>query len=152
MKRKSLAPNIQIAAVNWSKQQQALSEVRREVFIVEQNVPEELEWDDIDAVCRHVLASDINQTLPQQMPVGTGRLVADGQIGRMAIRKQYRRQGIGHAILQKLIALAICDGHKKLYLHAQLTAVPFYEDAGFKAQGDTFIDAGIPHIKMYTWV
>lgn len=152
MSIKSITDNIQVAVVSWSEQQQALSEVRREVFITEQKVPEELEWDDIDADCRHVLASDTSYSSLLQIPVGTGRLLADGQIGRMAVRKEYRRQGIGYAILQKLIELAICDGHKQIYLHAQLTAVPFYKQAGFKAQGETFMDAGIPHIKMYTWV
>ena len=136
--------NIKIIEVDWSEQQEALSDIRREVFIEEQHVPKDLEWDGLDAECRHVLAYD--QT--QQLPVGTGRLVADGQIGRMAIRKDYRRNGIGHKILQKLIELAIRDGHTQVYVHAQLYVVEFYQQAHFEISGDTFMDAGIPHVKM----
>ena len=72
---------IDIAEVNWSEQQAALSQIRREVFIEEQHVPEGLEWDGLDPECRHVLAVASDSGLP----VGTGRLVADGQIGRMSV-------------------------------------------------------------------
>ena len=133
-----------VTEVNWSDQQEALSQIRREVFIQEQHVPEDLEWDGLDPGCRHVLAVECDSVLP----VGTGRLVADGQIGRMAIRKDYRRQGIGRKILQQLIEIAIQDGHKQVYLHAQLTAVDFYIQAKFEVCGETFMDAGIPHVKM----
>jgi len=136
--------NILITEVEWSQQHAILSAIRREVFIVEQNVPEELEWDGIDTECCHILALDTSRDLP----IGTGRLVTDGQIGRMAIRKDYRRQGIGHRILQQLIKLAIRDGHTQVYLHAQLTAVAFYQQANFKIIGKTFVDAGIAHVKM----
>ena len=135
---------IEVMEVNWSEQQVALSQIRREVFIEEQHVPEALEWDGLDPACRHVLAVDKETGLP----VGTGRLVADGQIGRMAIRHDYRRQGIGRQILQQLIALARRDGHEQVYLHAQLYVVEFYLQAQFEACGETFMDAGIPHVKM----
>jgi len=135
---------IEVMEVNWSEQQVALSQIRREVFIEEQHVPEALEWDGLDPACRHVLAVDKEIGLP----VGTGRLVADGQIGRMAIRHDYRRQGIGRQILQQLIALARRDGHEQVYLHAQLYVVEFYLQAQFEACGETFMDAGIPHVKM----
>ena len=135
---------IDVSEVSWSEQQAALSQVRREVFIEEQQVPETLEWDGLDPQCRHVLAMDRESGIA----VGTGRLVADGQIGRMAIRKEYRRQGIGHRILQQLLEIARRDGHQQVYLHAQLTAVVFYQQAKFEACGETFMDAGIPHVKM----
>ena len=136
--------SIKIFEADWTQQQEALSGIRREVFIEEQNVPEELEWDGIDAVSVHVLAYDNFNDIP----IGTGRLASDGQIGRMALRKDYRRQGIGHAILKKLIELALRDGHSNVYLHAQLYVVDFYKQAGFEAVGETFMDAGIPHVKM----
>jgi len=136
--------NIDVKEVHWSEQQATLSQIRREVFIDEQHVPAALEWDGLDPQCRHVLAVDRDAGLP----VGTGRLVADGQIGRMAIRKGYRRQGIGRQILQQLLELARRDGHQQVYLHAQLTAVAFYQQAKFEACGETFMDAGIPHVKM----
>jgi len=133
-----------VMEVSWSEQQVALSQIRREVFIEEQHVPKDLEWDGLDPECRHVLAVECDSGLP----VGTGRLVADGQIGRMAIRKDYRRQGIGRRILQQLIELARRDGHKQVYLHAQLTAMAFYQQAQFEVCGETFMDAGIRHVKM----
>ena len=136
--------NIKMTEVDWSEQQEALSDIRREVFIEEQQVPKDLEWDGLDTKCRHVLAYD----LTQELPVGTGRLVSDGQIGRMAIRKDYRRKGIGHKILQQLIEMAKGDGHTQVYLHAQLYIMEFYQQAGFEVSGDTFMDAGIPHVKM----
>ncbi len=136
--------NIQIMEADWSQQQPVLAMIRHEVFIVEQQVPEELEWDGVDADCRHVLALDKSLDLP----IGTGRLVPDGQIGRMAIRKDYRRQGIGYAILQKLIELSIRDGQTQVFLHAQLYAVAFYQKAQFKVSGETFMEAGIAHVTM----
>ncbi|MDH5407421.1 MAG: GNAT family N-acetyltransferase [Gammaproteobacteria bacterium] len=136
--------NIEVKEVSWAEQEQALSQIRREVFIEEQHVPEELEWDGLDPDCRHVLAVDQDSGVP----IGTGRLVADGQLGRMAVAKDYRRQGIGHKILQLLLDIARRDGHTQVYLHAQLTAVEFYQLAKFVASGDTFMDAGIPHINM----
>lgn len=136
--------NIDVKEVSWAEQQMALSQIRREVFIEEQDVPEELEWDGLDPECRHVLAIDSDSGLP----VGTGRLVGDGQIGRMAILKGYRRHGIGHKILQQLIKLARQDRHAEVYLHAQLYVVDFYQQANFEASGETFMDAGIPHVKM----
>ena len=143
-----MSANIKIVEVSWSKAHKAISEVRRTVFIEEQKVPKELEWDGIDKDCRHILAREFSLEHPHGIPVGTGRLVSDGQIGRMAILKDYRRLGIGRRILQELIRLAISDGHRQVFLHAQLSAVEFYQRAGFESTGDTFMDAGIPHIKM----
>jgi len=135
---------IDITEVDWSQRHEALSDIRREVFIEEQQVPKDMEWDGIDPECRHVLALDTSNDLA----VGTGRLVADGQIGRMAIRKDYRRNGIGHKILDQLLEVAKRDGHKHVYLHAQLYIVEFYQQAHFEVIGETFMDAGIPHVKM----
>jgi len=139
-----MATNILIAEVDWTQQQAVLSSIRRTVFIEEQHVPEELEWDGIDTDCRHVLAQDTSRNLA----IGTGRLVADGQIGRMAILGHYRNRGIGGGVLRQLIELAKRDGHRQVYIHAQLTAVDFYQKANFKIVGNTFMDAGIAHVKM----
>ncbi|MDH5446460.1 MAG: GNAT family N-acetyltransferase [Gammaproteobacteria bacterium] len=136
--------SIEVKEVSWAEQEVALSEIRREVFIEEQHVPKDMEWDGLDPRCRHVLAIESETGVP----VGTGRLVPDGQIGRMAIRKAFRNQGIGRQVLQKLIELARCDGHKSVFLHAQISAVNFYLPAGFVAEGKTFMDAGIPHVNM----
>ncbi len=135
---------IDIIEAEWPRDQNALGMIRQEVFIEEQHVPEALEWDGLDSECRHVLARDLSTDLP----IGTGRLVADGQIGRMAICKDYRRNGIGSLLLEKLLELAKLDGHTQVYLHAQLYVVDFYKKAHFEVSGATFMDAGIPHVKM----
>lgn len=139
-----MATNILIAEVDWAQQHARLSAIRRTVFIEEQHVPKDLEWDGIDVDCRHVLAQDTGR----KIAIGTGRLVADGQIGRMAILSHYRGRGIGSGILRQLIELARRDGHRLIYIHSQLTAVNFYQKANFKVSGNTFIDAGIAHVKM----
>ena len=136
--------NIHIAEANWTTQQAQLTSIRRQVFVEEQQVPEELEWDEFDSQCRHVLAIDIDTTLP----VGTGRLSTDGKIGRMAVIMSYRKQGVGCKILQKLVELAMQDGLQQVYIHAQIHAAPFYQGFDFIKEGETFMEAGIPHVKM----
>ncbi|MFV2056623.1 MAG: GNAT family N-acetyltransferase [Thiohalomonadales bacterium] len=136
--------SIQILPADWKTQHTILSEIRRTVFIEEQQVPEELEWDELDPSCLHVLALDSHSDIP----VGTGRLSTDGKIGRMAVIKQYRRRGIGCEILKKLIELAIANGSQQVYLHAQLQALPFYQTFEFVIEGKTFMEAGISHVKL----
>ncbi|MDH5570656.1 MAG: GNAT family N-acetyltransferase [Gammaproteobacteria bacterium] len=132
-----------VRVANWQTDKQALSEVRRKVFIEEQNVPEELEWDEFDETAHHILVVDINN-----IPIGTGRIKPDGQIGRMAVLKDWRNKGVGNMILKALLNQAIESDYKKLYLHAQTTAIPFYEQSGFIINSDEFMDAGIPHRTM----
>ena len=126
----------------WDKDQDNLSKVRRAVFIEEQQVPEELEWDDDDKTCVHILVSDNNT------PMATGRIKMDGHIGRMAVLKNYRNKGVGSSILQALIDFSKTLKMKSVYLHAQTTAIPFYEKHGFKISSEKFMDAGIPHKTM----
>ena len=126
----------------WDKDQTPLREVRRTVFIEEQKVPEELEWDDDDKTCIHVLVSDNNT------PIATGRIKMDGHIGRMAVLKDYRNKGIGSAVLDALINFSKTLKMKSVYLHAQTSAIPFYEKHGFKISSEEFMDAGIPHKTM----
>jgi len=132
-----------IIQTNWEKNQKELSNIRREVFIEEQQVPEELEWDEFDDTSHHVLALDNNNK-----PIGCGRIKPDGQIGRMAVLINWRKQGIGKAILNNLLEFAIQSGYAKCYLHAQITAIPFYEKFGFLITSPEFMDAGIPHKTM----
>jgi len=126
----------------WDKDQTLLSEIRRRVFIEEQQVPEELEWDDDDKTCVHVLVTDNN------IPIATGRIKMDGHIGRMAVLKDYRDKGVGSTVLRALIDFSKTLNMKSVYLHAQITAIPFYEKHGFKTNSDEFMDAGIPHKSM----
>jgi len=117
--------------------------IRFEVFVQEQNVPAELEMDQMDAVCLHAVAYDEAGT-----PVGTGRLLPDGHIGRMAVRKPGRGNGVGGALLQALMAQARARGDQLVVLSAQTHAAPFYLRHGFSIDGEEFFEAGIPHINM----
>ncbi len=134
---------LELKKTNWETDQDALSIVRRRVFIEEQNVPEALELDEYDKGCAHVLALDARRN-----PVAVGRIKLDGQIGRMAVLPQYRNLGIGSAVLHALLELASELGCEPVYLHAQITAMPFYQKHGFVACSDEFIDAGIMHRTM----
>ena len=128
---------------NWATLQSDAGAVRREVFVVEQKIPEELEWDAMDAVCVHAVAYDeAGQSL------GTGRLLPDGHIGRMAVKLAGRGQGVGAAILQALMAQARQRGDIAVLLNAQTQAEAFYQRFGFRRYGDEFMEAGIPHISM----
>lgn len=126
----------------WADEQLAISAIRRAVFIDEQGVPEALEWDGLDADASHVLA------YVDGRPIATGRLLASGHIGRMAVLADFRGFGIGAAVLGRLLALAKRAGLTKISLNAQVHAQGFYARHGFVAQGATFLDAGIPHVAM----
>jgi predicted GNAT family N-acyltransferase len=118
--------------------------VRTTVFIDEQRVPLELEFDDRDALCRHVLAFE------GSTPIGTARLDLDygGKVGRLAVLQNHRHEGVGRALMERLHAVAREHGVAKLWCHAQLTAVPFYERLGYRSLGSTFDEAGIDHVRM----
>lgn len=119
------------------------SSIRHEVFVIEQRVPAELEMDALDALSLHVLAR-----LADGTPVGTGRLLPDGHIGRMAVRQPWRGHGIGGGMLARLIELAAERGDTEVVLNAQLSALPFYLKFGFLACGEDFVEAGIVHREM----
>jgi len=121
----------------------ALRAIRHAVFVVEQNVPEALEWDGVDADCAHALAEDT-----ARRSIGCGRLLGDGHIGRMAVLKEYRGRGVGAALLASLVALAREGGHDRAILNAQTHALRFYARFGFLPEGREFSEAGIPHQTM----
>lgn len=133
---------VEISETSWSHDEPALREIRAAVFIDEQRVPVELEWDAFDAEALHWLARLDGQ------PVGTARLLRSGQIGRMAVLREQRGRGIGAALLSAVIARADVLGRRELFLHAQSHAIPFYERFGFEAFGPEFLEAGIPHRTM----
>lgn len=121
--------------------------IRRLVFVIEQQVPEEEEWDGMDTHSTHFIAwQDADGDQPS--PIGTARLLPDGHIGRVAVLTEQRGQGVGVALMQAAIDAARQQGHAKVVLSAQLHALAFYEHLGFVAYGDTFMDAGIPHREM----
>ncbi len=135
---------IQIRRVAWEDESQALRYIRECVFIQEQCVPVELEWDELDPVCLHILAKD-----GDGQSVGTARLLPDGHIGRIAVLKEWRKQGVGSALLQWMIEEMKSSGKQQAMLNAQTDAVKFYEKFGFRVVGDMFMDAGIPHVQMH---
>lgn len=133
----------QLRRANWHADRAALRLVREQVFIIEQQVPVEEEWDEIDPICQHVLVLDANG-----QPIGTGRLTPEGKIGRMAVMPAWRKHGVGAAILRELMRWAGEIGWQTLSLHAQTQAQGFYQQFGFTAQGEIFMEAGIEHITM----
>lgn len=127
----------------WEELKIQAQPLRIEVFVNEQHVPLELEWDEYDAASVHALALD-----GAGRPVGTGRLLPDGHIGRMAVLRFARGSGAGSAILSALIQHAKNRGDRELVLNAQVHAEAFYARHGFAREGEEFLDAGIPHIRM----
>lgn len=133
---------IEIRDADWQRDRDALRRLRHEVFVVGQNVPEDLEWDGEDGQCHHALA------LLDGNVVGTGRMTADGKIGRMAVLESARGHGIGGAILKHLMAVATAMKLTQVHLNAQTHALRFYARHGFQGEGDEFDEAGIPHLHM----
>lgn len=132
-----------IVDADYGRDLPRLRAVREAVFVIEQKVPLDLEWDSIDPDCRHVLALDA-----EDRPVGTGRLTPQHTIGRMAVLADWRGRGVGDALLIRLIALARAAGWPAVSLHAQVDALGFYRKHGFVAEGDIYPEAGILHRNM----
>jgi predicted GNAT family N-acyltransferase len=137
------AGEFSVRLADWQVDLEALRDLRVTVFVREQAVPEALEWDGLDASCLHAIAE-----LADGTAVGTGRLLPSGQIGRMAVLAEYRGAGIGAALLQLLMTTARERGDNQVFLHAQLSAIDFYQRAGFVAEGDIYLEAGIEHRNM----
>ena len=133
----------QITLGDWGTLSADAKAIRTEVFVEEQGVPAALEMDNMDVVCLHAVAYDADGT-----PVGTGRLLPDGHIGRMAVRKIARGSGVGGALLQALMTQAKARGDHHVALSAQTHAAPFYQRHGFAIEGEEFLEAGIAHINM----
>jgi predicted GNAT family N-acyltransferase len=133
---------IHIRVADWKKDQAALRRIREAVFIAEQAVPAELEWDADDANAVHFLAFE------GEYPMGTARLLPDGHIGRVAVLKDWRGLKVGDKLLRSVIEEAEKRGLKQQMLSAQVHASPFYERFGFSIVSGEFLDAGIPHVDM----
>jgi predicted GNAT family N-acyltransferase len=133
---------IVVSVIDWSDKQEVLKAIRQAVFIDEQRVPKDLEWDGRDNECTQFLASIDAQA------VATARLTTAGQIGRMAVLKPHRSQGVGSRLLAAVIDQARKQGHHQIFLHAQVKVIGFYQRHGFTVEGDTFMDAGIEHQTM----
>ncbi len=132
-----------IVDADYERDVAMLRAIREPVFVQEQNVPLDMEWDELDPLSRHVLALDAGG-----QPIGTGRLTPEQRIGRMAVLPDWRGRGVGEALLQRLIDLARELGYATIELHAQVSAIGFYERNGFAAYGEEFEEAGIRHRHM----
>lgn len=128
---------------SWEALREIATPIRFAVFVREQKVPAEIELDDWDAKSLHAIARNAGG-----VAVGTGRLLPDGHIGRMAVLAAARGTGVGTALLRALINAARERGMRNIELSAQTHAVPFYEREGFEAYGNAYMDAGIPHRTM----
>jgi YbgC/YbaW family acyl-CoA thioester hydrolase len=131
----------------WDELKDGAAALRTEVFVEEQEIPQELEWDEHDAKALHAL---VRNKLGQ--PVATGRLLQPqprlAQIGRMAVSKALRGGNLGRMVIEALVDAARQRGDHQVILHAQCSAEGFYRRLGFKAHGEVFQDAGIDHIEM----
>lgn len=131
--------NIEVAT--WPDDRSKIKSIRRKVFVIEQGVDPKIEWDGKDAQCLHVLAYQGDEV------IGTGRMQANGHIGRLAVLSVWRGRGVGKGIISTLIQAAQKD-HSYVYLNSQVQAIGFYETFGFVADGAVFMEAGIPHQRM----
>jgi predicted GNAT family N-acyltransferase len=132
-----------VSLVSWHDGEPLLRAIREEVFIREQGVPEELEWDELDEICRHALALSLSGEA-----IGCGRILPNGHIGRIAVMQPWRKQKVGTAIMESLLDEARSRNYPVVDVDAQVHAVPFYQNFGFTVVGEPFMDAGLPHIKM----
>ena len=134
---------IRVELTDWEHAQPLAAPIRFAVFVDEQKVPAESEIDEWDPQCVHALASDASGRT-----VGTGRLLPDGHIGRMAVRREARQGGVGSALLTALMAEARRRGHTRAALSAQTHAIAFYERHGYRVVSGEYLDCGIPHVDM----
>ncbi|WP_166265833.1 GNAT family N-acetyltransferase [Marinobacter caseinilyticus] len=137
---------LKIRKYSWQLAPDAVKDIRLSVFIDEQGVPPELEWDDTDAIADHFIA-----LLPDNTPVAVARMypsITDtAHFGRMAVVKTYRGRGYGQRLLRHMVTEAAPD-FDDFYLSAQVKAIPFYQRAGFHVCSEPYDDAGIPHVDM----
>lgn len=132
-----------IVHCTWQDYESSIRNIRIRVFVEEQKVPLELEWEGNDDQFHYVVAFNT-----EDEAIGTGRIDGNGHIGRMAVLKNYRGQGVGRALLSELLDYARHNRIIQVELNAQTSAIPFYEKQGFIISSDEFMEAGIPHKTM----
>ena len=138
---------VDVRVGGWEELGRDAKTIRTAVFVMEQKIPADMEWDAADAGCTHAVAYN-----HFGMPLATGRLLEHvpgvAKIGRMAVTQTMRGSRVGRAVLDALMAAARERGDREVLLHAQMTAAPFYARAGFAQRGPIFEEAGIPHVEM----
>jgi len=144
----AMAEIFDVRLLSWEMAQPKAGHIRWQVFVVEQSVPEEMEWDEWDALSLHALA-----VTPAGEIIGTARLLPEdlqgcAKLGRMAVLHEWRGRGAGKALLMSLLSEAHRRGIREIELHAQMSAAGFYRKHGFTVHGDQFMEAGILHVGM----
>lgn len=140
---RTIPEGFRVETADYRRDFERLRAIRDEVFVRGQNVPLHIELDALDPLCQHVIArSDDGEA------IGTGRLLADGRIGRMAVLEPWRGRGVGGVMLERLVEIARARGLRQVELHSQVHARDFYERHGFEAYGTHFFEAGIEHVHM----
>ena len=134
--------NVKITQVSWHKAENYLREVRQMVFVEEQAVAPDFEWDELDASALHILALFDNQ------PIACLRIIEYHKIGRMAVLKEWRGMGLGAALLLEAVNICKAHGSTNVCLSAQTHAIEFYRKAGFKVTSVEYCDVHIPHVDM----
>jgi predicted GNAT family N-acyltransferase len=137
--------NLKVEIVKWIDGHTQLKNIREKVFIQEQKVMPELEWDGMDEKAIHFLVFNDNAA------IGCARAIVikdHMQLGRMAVLKEYRGQGIGSALLEKAMTIAKLNQLSVIYISAQCHAIDFYKKFGFEVKSDIYLDAEIPHRDM----
>jgi len=134
---------VRVQLMTWQEAQPVAAPIRFAIFVDEQNVPSDIELDEMDAKSLHAVAFD-----EAGKAIGTGRLLPDGKIGRMAVLKEWRRRGVGADLLEALVGEARRRGLAEVKLSAQLQAAEFYRVHGFVAEGKVYEEAGILHQAM----
>ncbi len=132
----------QILSGKWAQFEQAAKLIREQVFIQEQHIAPEDEWDAEDAASLHFIVYD------QAQPIATARLMNSNSIGRVAVLKAYRGKGIGKLLMEAVISQARIERREFLKLSSQVHAISFYAGLGFAAEGGEYLDCGIAHIDM----
>ena len=128
--------------VTYKSGEEHIRKIRENVFVKEQGVPADIEIDGLDPVARHVLVFDAEEV------IGTGRMLLDGHIGRIAVKKHYRGKGIGTIIINELVRVAGNLQLPEVWISSQCHAKAFYQKLGFFEVGDIYQEADIYHIKM----
>lgn len=140
-------PMVDVRVGDWRTLGQAAQAIRTAVFVTEQGIPADMEWDAADADCVHAVAYN-----RFGVALGTGRLLEHvprvAKIGRMAVSRHMRGGQVGRAVLDALMVAARARGDREVILHAQQSAAGFYSRAGFNTRGPTFDEAGIAHVEM----
>ena len=139
--------NIQISQVRWNDEEDYLRAIRTPVFVEEQAVAPDFEWDELDENAIHLLALFDDLHLETQ-PIACLRIIDYHKIGRMAVLKEWRGMGLGTALLLEAIKICKAHGSKSMHLSAQTHAIEFYRKAGFRVTSVEYCDVHIPHVDM----